>query len=72
MVCGKCEAKLSRGACPDVWKDGSRNAGAGRDGGRSVAKNTSLKVGYKAGMKTCRLCKSKLSQDAEYCNQVHA
>jgi len=34
MVCGKCEAKLTQGAVPDVWKSGSLNAGAGRDGGK--------------------------------------
>ena len=70
MVCEKCEKKLSKSAVPDVWKDGSRNAGAGRDGGRSVARNTMLGSGrsFAPHLKTCRICKTKLSQDAIYCN----
>jgi len=74
-VCDKCEKKLSHGAVPDVWKDGSRNVGAGRDGGKSLARNTILAAHGKTAtkfapsLKTCRICKSKLSQDGEYCNQ---
>ena len=71
MVCEKCEKKLSKAAVPEVWKEGSRSAGAGRDGGRSVARNTMLKsnTGFAPHLKTCRVCKTKLSQDAAYCNQ---
>ena len=71
MVCEKCEKKLSKAAVPEVWKEGSRSAGAGRDGGRSVARNTMLKSnsGFAPHLKTCRVCKTKLSQDAAYCNQ---
>jgi cysteine-rich PDZ-binding protein len=75
MVCEKCEKKLSRSAVPDVWKDGSHNAGAGQNGGKTLARNSYLEsrskgVGrFAPHNKVCLICRSKLSQDAAYCNQ---
>jgi len=55
------------------WKDGARNVQGGRDGGQRLARNTLLesrgKTRFKPHLKTCRICKSKLSQEGEYCNQ---
>ena len=56
MVCTKCkfsylfpflihnlgEKKLDKVACPDVWKEGSRNTAGGKDGGRVVGANKLL------------------------------
>ena len=42
MVCNKCEQKLSKVGCPDVWKDGARNTTGGKDGGRKVGGNMLL------------------------------
>jgi len=42
MVCTKCEKKLSKVSCPDVWKDGARNTTGGSDGGRKVGGNMLL------------------------------
>ncbi len=35
------EKKLDKIACPDVWKDGSRNT-SGKDGGRTIGGNKLL------------------------------
>ncbi|KAI9591362.1 PDZ-binding protein [Syncephalis fuscata] len=69
MVCKKCEKKLGKIACPEVWKEGSRNAKLGKD--RKLNENKLLNksknrlVPYE---NKCRLCKSRVHQDkAHYC-----
>ena len=60
---------------PDKWKDGARNVTGGSDGGRATTyRNSLLQVRgatqrFQAGVKTCRICKSKVSQDANYCQE---
>lgn len=71
MVCESCEKKLSKVIVPDKWKDGARNVSD--DGGRAtVHRNSLLTVRGKdqrflPSSRTCRLCKSKVAQDAYYC-----
>ena len=75
MVCKDCEKKLSKVIVPDKWKDGARNVTGGTDGGRATTyRNSLLQVRgatqrFQAGVKTCRICKSKVSQDANYCQE---
>ncbi|OQR92062.1 hypothetical protein ACHHYP_04080 [Achlya hypogyna] len=69
MVCGKCEEKLSKLIVPDKWKDGARNTTGGKDGGRKIAQNSALgkKHRFTPMSRACRICKSKVSQNAHYC-----
>ena len=73
MVCDACEKKLSKVIVPDKWKDGARNTTGGSDGGRHVgSRNSLLEVRgatqrFRAGVKGCGICKSKVAQDANYC-----
>ncbi|KAJ3090730.1 hypothetical protein HK102_002825, partial [Quaeritorhiza haematococci] len=41
MVCKKCEKKLTSVACPEKWKEGSKNATAGSSG-RKINENKLL------------------------------
>ena len=56
-------------------EDGARNVTGGTDGGRATTyRNSLLQVRgatqrFQAGVKTCRICKSKVSQDANYCQE---
>ncbi|RKP05664.1 cysteine-rich PDZ-binding protein-like protein [Thamnocephalis sphaerospora] len=70
MVCKKCESKLAKVACPEVWKEGSRNAKTGAD--RKLNENKLLAKKTKSRLapyeRKCRLCKSRVHQDkAHYC-----
>mmetsp|Transcript_24778 Transcript_24778/g.74328 ORF Transcript_24778/g.74328 Transcript_24778/m.74328 type:complete len:295 (-) Transcript_24778:27-911(-) len=73
MVCQDCEKKLSKVIVPDKWKDGARNVTGGTDGGRATTyRNSLLQVRGKtqrftAGVKSCRICRQKVAQDANYC-----
>ncbi|EQC34554.1 cysteine-rich PDZ-binding protein [Saprolegnia diclina VS20] len=69
MVCGKCEEKLSKLIVPDKWKDGARNTMGGKDGGRKLATNAALgkKHRFTPMSRACRICKSKVAQNAHYC-----
>ena len=73
MVCLDCEGKLSKVIVPDSWKDGARNISD--DGGRATTyRNSLLQVRgatqrFQAGVKSCRICKSKVAQDANYCQE---
>lgn len=64
MVCITCEAKLSKVIVPDAWKDGARNTTEG--GGRTPGSLTAPKR-FLPGGRTCRICRSKVAQDANYC-----
>jgi hypothetical protein len=72
MVCGDCESKLSRGACPDTWKSGSTNNN--ETGVRRIGENKALGKSYAAHRhnpytkNTCTVCKQPVSQNAgKYC-----
>ena len=73
MVCETCEKKLSKVIVPDKWKAGARNVTGGEDGGRATTyRNSLLQVRGKtqrftAGVRGCKICKSKVAQDAHYC-----
>ena len=75
MVCNKCEKKLSRVACPDVWKNGARNVVDGKDGGRKVGgnmilvKKTNQKQYFNPFGSKCKTCKAKVEKDHTYCNK---
>ena len=74
MVCKDCEKKLSKVIVPDKWKDGARNVTGGTDGGRATTyKNSLLQVRGAAALPGGRqdvwICKSKVSQDANYCQE---
>eukprot|EP00892_Ulva_mutabilis_P000842 jgi/Ulvmu1/10759/UM068_0049.1 len=69
MVCKKCEKKLSKLACPDTWKEGSRNSTVGK--GRPLATNglvrkSSKKNPYSSAK--CEMCKKPLHQQGKYCH----
>eukprot|EP00936_MAST-01D_sp_MAST-1D-sp1_P000588 g588.t1 len=61
MVCAECEEKLSKVIVPDKWRDGARNT----TGARSIG----VPSRFAAGVRGCRICKQKVSQDAHYCQQ---
>ncbi|KAJ1623387.1 microtubule-associated protein CRIPT-domain-containing protein [Pavlovales sp. CCMP2436] len=72
MVCGECESKLSRGACPDPWKSGSTNNN--QSGARRIGENKALGKSYAAHRhnpytkNSCAVCKQPVSQNAgKYC-----
>ncbi|KAH9099916.1 hypothetical protein Ae201684P_018924 [Aphanomyces euteiches] len=69
MVCDKCEAKLSKVIVPDVWKDGARNTNGGKSGGKKIAGNALLgkKNRFTPMSRSCRICNTKVAQDAHYC-----
>ncbi|KAJ8603803.1 hypothetical protein CTAYLR_000217 [Chrysophaeum taylorii] len=73
MVCKDCEKKLSKVIVPDVYKVGARNTTGGEDGGRATGyRNSLLQVRgadqrFMAGTRACRICKTKVAQDAHYC-----
>ncbi|KAJ1455361.1 microtubule-associated protein CRIPT-domain-containing protein [Pelagophyceae sp. CCMP2097] len=73
MVCQDCEKKLTKVIVPDKWKDGARNVSD--DGGRATTyKNSLLQVRgstqrYTAGVNSCKICKSKVAQEAHYCQE---
>ena len=73
MVCSDCEKKLSKVIVPDKWKAGARNTTGGADGGRETsARNSLLQVRgasqrFAPKVKACQICRSKVSQDANYC-----
>lgn len=75
MVCQDCERKLSKVIVPDKWKDGARNTTGGEDGGRATSyRNSLLQVRgkeqrFQAGVRACRICRSKVAQDAHYCQE---
>ncbi|KAK7241253.1 cytoskeletal microtubule protein [Aureococcus anophagefferens] len=75
MVCQDCEKKLSKVIVPDKWKDGARNVTGGDDGGRATTyRNSLLQVRgrtqrFTAGVRGCKICKSKVAQDAHYCQE---
>jgi hypothetical protein len=70
MVCENCQKKLATVIVPDVWKSGARNTI--ESGGRKVNENTIIskkeRNRFEPYDKKCRLCKSKLSQPGNYCN----
>lgn len=73
MVCEECEAKLSRGACPDPWKSGSRNNND-PSGGKRIGENKALGKSYAAhrhnpyAKAACSVCKQPVSQNGgKYC-----
>mmetsp|Transcript_40578 Transcript_40578/g.53414 ORF Transcript_40578/g.53414 Transcript_40578/m.53414 type:complete len:98 (+) Transcript_40578:113-406(+) len=71
MVCGKCEEKLSKVIVPDKWKDGAKNTGKQQVSGKT---NMLLSKKGKARRFTpleraCRICKTKVSQHAHYCQE---
>ncbi|RKP14962.1 PDZ-binding protein, partial [Piptocephalis cylindrospora] len=64
------EKKLSNLACPDKWKEGSRNAKVGKDrkGNESKLPSGKKKDGMTPYGRRCRLCKGSLHQQgAHYC-----
>mmetsp|Transcript_5279 Transcript_5279/g.16601 ORF Transcript_5279/g.16601 Transcript_5279/m.16601 type:complete len:298 (-) Transcript_5279:43-936(-) len=71
MVCDACASKLSKVIVPDKWKAGARNVSD--DGGRETRhRNTLLSVRGKdqrflPSARSCRICRSKVAQDAYYC-----
>nr|CCA18627.1 conserved unknown protein putative [Albugo laibachii Nc14] len=74
MVCEKCEAKLTTLIVPDKWKDGARNVTGGKDGGRAVGTNKLVEKKrisnrFSPMERRCRICRSKIGQNAHYCNQ---
>ena len=75
MVCNKCEQKLSKVGCPDVWKDGARNTTGGKDGGRKVGGNmllthkTASKKYFDPYGSKCKACTKKIETDHAYCNK---
>merc|ERR1711879_176464 len=71
MVCSKCEKKLDKVICPDVWKDGARNTTGGRDGGRKLGVNMLLekkKFGFNPTAVKCKKCNKKIQDKHLYCN----
>jgi len=68
MVCGKCEKKLSKVACPDKWKDGSNNT---NETGRKLNENKMLstKKRWAPYSKQCTVCKASLQPEYSYCQK---
>eukprot|EP00884_Botryococcus_braunii_P022043 jgi/Botrbrau1/8522/Bobra.0029s0026.1 len=66
MVCTTCENKLSKVACPDKWKDGSRNTNETRKIGQNKLLSKSRFNPY-AKQAKCQTCKATLHQEAQYC-----
>eukprot|EP01134_Creolimax_fragrantissima_P002976 CFRG2976T1 len=79
MVCTKCEKKLAKLACPEPWKDGSRNKSGKGEGSRKINENKLLASKknrkfnpYGAGKDQtiikCKICKSNVHQQGSiYC-----
>jgi len=77
MVCEKCQSKLDKVICPDVWKDGARNTT--ESGGRKMSENKLLDkskrkfqpYGGKGSLYggKCKECKAQLHQQGIYCQR---
>lgn len=72
MVCESCESKLAAKVCvPDKWKVGAKNSIAA--GGKIVGKTNKMiaslaRSTYVPDNCLCRLCKTKIGQGYNYCN----
>mmetsp|Transcript_20613 Transcript_20613/g.29831 ORF Transcript_20613/g.29831 Transcript_20613/m.29831 type:complete len:98 (+) Transcript_20613:39-332(+) len=71
MVCNKCEEKLSKVIVPDKWKSGARNVGGSQVSGRNnmLLSKKGKNRRFTPMERRCRICKSKVSQDAHYCQE---
>ena len=74
MVCDKCQGKLSKVIVPDKWKDGATNtvASGGIRAGKTnkllAAKNKSSSAQWVPTERRCRICKSKVMAQMNFCN----
>ena len=76
MVCESCESKLTKICVPDKWKEGAKNVitSSGTSGGKATIGKTNkmianlAKSSYIPENHLCRICKSKVQQGLNYCN----